>query len=124
MPNYDDVTAYKAEVAISKYHLVKPGSTEGTATIASSATDALLGVTTDIDANAGETVDVAYSDIGLVQAGGTIAAGDPLTSDANGAAVKAAPAAGANNRIVGFAKNAGVAGDIINVFISPGQIQG
>ena len=53
-----------------------------------------------------------------VEAGGAIAAGDPLTSDAQGRAVKAAAA---GDRIIGFAcKAATEAGEIIDYQFAPG----
>jgi hypothetical protein len=52
--------------------------------------------------------------------GGAVAFGDPITSDAAGAAIKALPNASTQVRIIGFAHAAGVAGDIIPYFISPG----
>lgn len=47
----------------------------------------------------------------LVEAGGTIALGDPIASDANGKAVKA----GTSDLINGYACDAGVAGNVIRV---------
>lgn len=61
---------------------------------------------------------------GKVILGGTVAAGDPLTSDASGLAVVAAPAAGVNNDIIGFALEAGVSGDLIKFDARAGVIQG
>jgi hypothetical protein len=47
-----------------------------------------------------------------------------VTADANGRAVAAVPAAGANNRIIGFAERSSVSGDIGLILVQPGLIQG
>lgn len=56
--------------------------------------------------------------------GGTVTRNDRLTSDANAAAVTAAPAAGINAHVVGIALASGVSGDIIPVFLSNSVLQG
>jgi hypothetical protein len=63
--------------------------------------------------------------IAYIEAGAAIAAGAPVTSDAVGRCVTAAPAAGSNVRIVGFAlESASAAGDIIRVMLGFGLMQG
>jgi hypothetical protein len=63
--------------------------------------------------------------IALVVAGAAITRGALVTSDSQGHAVTAAPAAGVNNRIVGMAYEAATAaGDIIRVFLAQGAVQG
>jgi hypothetical protein len=59
-----------------------------------------------------------------VTAGGTVTRGAPLTSDATGRAVVAAPAAGSNVRLIGFARQAAVVGDVFEIVVSPGLMQG
>jgi hypothetical protein len=98
-----------AEAAVSKYRIVKAGVAAGTCVTAAAAADKLLGTSDDLDHAIGEVVDVAVGPVPFVVLGGAVAAGDPLTSDANGAAVVGA----AGNRTIGFAETAGVAGDII-----------
>lgn len=56
--------------------------------------------------------------------GGNVTRGQPLTADAQGRAVAAAPAAGANVYCIGFAEVSGVVGDIGTVIISPFIMQG
>jgi len=118
---------YVAEGAIAAYRIVMHGAADGQVLQATAATDLLIGAAV-IPANqsvvANERVDVALDRFVPVEYGGTIAAGDPLTADASGKAVAAGPAAGTNNRIIGYAGVAGVAGDIVDVYIRPGQIQG
>ena len=55
---------------------------------------------------------------------GTQVNGYVLTTDANGKAIEADPAAGANNNIIGMALESGVDTDIKSVLISPSVKQG
>lgn len=98
-----------AEAAVSKYRILKAGAAAGTCIPAAAAADKLLGTSDDLDHAIGEVVDMAVGPVPIVVLGGAVAVGDPLTSDANAAAVVAA----AGNRIIGFAEKAGVAGDQI-----------
>lgn len=89
------------------------------------ATDFQIGVTGRVAAGAsGDRVDVIRAGIAPVEYSATVVRGAALTADANGKAVTAAPAAGANARIIGMAEISGVSGDIGSVFISPGVMQG
>lgn len=117
--------SYIAASAISKYLLVKPsGVNDGEMVPAAAATDAIAGISQNVDVAQGQLVDVVHDDSANLLLGGTVAPMDPITSDANGKGVKAAPAAGVNNRIVGFALTSGVSGDIIPVLIKIGYLQG
>ncbi len=51
--------------------------------------------------------------------GGTVNAGAPIMSDANGAGIAAVAAAASTRRVVAFALEPGVSGDIIKVRVSP-----
>ena len=86
--------------------------------------DFLMGVLTGLDAAVNEPADVVQGGIADVEYGGVVTRGAPLTSDATGRAVVAAPAAGVNNRIVGFAEVSGVLGDIGAVRLAIGFMQG
>ncbi|MGE0388447.1 MAG: capsid cement protein [Gammaproteobacteria bacterium] len=116
--------SFLAQAAITKYRIVKPGSADGQVLQAAAVGDAMIGVANEIDAAIGERIDVVLVGIADVEYGGTIARGDLLTSDANGKAVAAAPAAGTNNRIVGVALVAGVSGDIGSCVVSQSRPQG
>lgn len=116
--------AYLAEAVIAARRIVKHGSADDKIIQGTSATDKLLGVTTEVAAAINEHTDVIKSGMADVEYGGTVSRGDPLTSDATGRAVVAAPAAGANNRLIGFAEVSGVVGDIGQVWIEPGFMQG
>lgn len=91
-----------------------------TITTAASNTVASLGVCDSMGAPAGGMCDVHRAGLLPVILGGTVEAGDPLTSDASGAAIKAVAAAGTSIRIIGFADEPGIAGDLCETFLSPG----
>ena len=113
-----------AATAIPPYRIVKPGAADGQVALATAATDALMGTTGQLGAAIGERVDVDLGGMPEVELGGTVAAGDPLTADANGKAVKAIPAAGANVRIIGFSDTSGTAGAVITYLHAPSVMQG
>ncbi len=115
---------YTAETAVGANLIVKPGSTDDYVVQAAAATNLLMGISGNIAAGAGERIDIIKRGIADVIYGGTITRGDPITSDANGKAVTAAPATGANVRIIGFAEVSGVSGDVGFVRISQGSLQG
>lgn len=119
-----DFRGYKAQGTVGARRIVKHGSADQTCVIATAATDKLIGTSDSLDKVAGEVVDVDQRRIGEVVLGGTVARGDPLTSDAAGAAVLAAPAGGSNVRLIGYADQSGVVGDVIFYLIEPGHMQG
>ena len=115
---------YVAEGAIAAYRIVKRGSSDDQVAPAAAATDAVFGVCDALGAADTERVDIHQGGQPDVEYGGTVTRGDALVSDANGKAVKAAPAAGANVRIIGFAAVSAVAGDIGPMDYAPGVMQG
>lgn len=119
------VTNHDAGAAVVKFRFVKWGASDHTVVQAAAVGDAIMGVSNILGAEAsGDPVDVVRGGLAKVEYGGTITRGDPLTSDANGKAVKAAPATGVNNRIGGYAEVSGVSGDIGLVDVRPGEFQG
>jgi len=74
-----------------------------------------VGVLQDAPAAAGRPGVVRVFGVSKVKLGGTVAKGDRLTSDANGAAIVAVT----GKQVVGIAMTAGVSGDTANIFISP-----
>jgi hypothetical protein len=125
MSNINLVRNFKSVAgAIPAFTIVKPGAADGLVIPAAAVGDSLIGVTTDIAAAAGDRCDVILSGIADVLYGGTVAFGDLLTTDASGRAVKAVPAAGANNRIIGQAMVSGVVGDIGAVELNQSMMQG
>lgn len=116
---------YTAEGVIPAYRIAKFGAADGGVLVGAAATDKLIGVNDRLPfAAIGDRGDIVRIGICEVEYGGTVAAGDPLTSDATGRAVVAAPAAGSNVRVIGFAEVAGVVGDIGSLNISPCVMQG
>lgn len=107
-----------AEGAVELHCIVKPGAAGGVVK-AAAATDKLLGTSDSLDHATGDLVDVAIGPVPLVRLGGTVAAGDALTSDANGKAIATTTT---GDRIIGFAEIAGVADDIITYLRAPGVL--
>lgn len=119
------VKAYKAGAQIGPYLIVKWDTADYQVVLAAAATDKLVGVSVpNITAPSGQRVDVVLEGIAQVTAGGTVTRGDPLTSDASGRAVTAAPGAGTNNRLIGFAETSAVVGDIFPIRLCQGLMQG
>lgn len=113
-----------AETAVGANLIVKFGSADDKVVLAAAVGDKLMGVSENIAAAIGERCDVVVEGIADVICGGAVTRGDPLTSDANGKGVVAAPAAGTNNRIIGIALASGVLNDIIPVRVCPSMLQG
>ena len=84
---------------------------------ATAATDALIGVTTQIGSESNGRVDVIFSGITEATAGGNIGKGEVLTSDASANVITATQAA---DRVIGIALEDAVAGDFISVLIAQG----
>lgn len=118
------IVNYVAEAALAKYRIVCFGATDGSVKQAAAATDFMIGVTEGFAYAAGDRPDIVRTGLADVEYGGNVTRGQPLTSDAQGRAVAAAPAAGANNRIIGYAEVSGVAGDIGSVLLGAEMIQG
>jgi hypothetical protein len=122
------VKNYVTGGAVGPNRIVKFGSADNTVVLAAAATDKPIGVSrgpsTLGSVASGDRIDVVRLGIYPVVAGGTITRGDPITSDASGGAVTAAPSAGTNNGIIGRAETSAVSGDLVDVYIAPGSFQG
>jgi hypothetical protein len=110
---------FEAEGEIGPYVIVTHGTADYAVKAATGATVALVGTTDELGKLSNGRVDVCTGGIPEVALGGTVAAGDPLTSDASGKAVKATAA---GNRILGFALVSGASGDIIPYQYSLGTL--
>lgn len=110
------IKSYTAEAALPGRRVVKFGSLAGTIIAAAAATDAAIGISDQLDATEGQMADVIMSGSAELELAGTVAAGVAVTADASGLGVAAA--AGAGNVAIGYALQAGVAGDIIDVAIA------
>jgi hypothetical protein len=123
MSNPGLIKAFRSGAPIAARRIVKIEA-DGDVVQAAGATDALVGVSDLGASDAGQTCDVILSDLADVEYGGAVSFGDMLTSDADGRAVAAAPATGANNAIIGQALLDGASGDIGLVHIAKSQMQG
>jgi hypothetical protein len=115
---------YIADTDIAPYLIVKAGSADGYAALATASTDKLKGVSENVQTAAGQVVDVIDDGPGLVVAGGTIADGDWLTVNSSSKAITAAPATGVNAQIIGKALTSAVADDVFPILVQLGQNQG
>lgn len=118
--------AFKASGAIqpARFVVLDP-ALEGVAAQADASADALMGVSQhQVLTPNGGTVDVHLSGIVPVIYGANVRAGYPLTSDANGNAVEAAPGVGVIAQVGGYALVPGVAGDIGVVNLNRQQLKG
>lgn len=118
------IKSYVAAADVAGNRIVKyadPG-TDATVDTAAANTDPSLGVSDRLGAEAGEMLDVHRGGLVDLQLGGTVTAGAPLTSDADGKAIAAVAAAGTTVRIVGYADEPGDANDIIKVMWAPGLL--
>jgi hypothetical protein len=109
-------------VAIAPYLIVKATAAAETVQIAGAATDPLVGSSGQLGCDAGGLLDIVQAGEDEVTAGGNIAFGDPLTSDANGKAVKATATAGSTVSIIGYANQKAVAGDVFRYRVAPGLL--
>lgn len=118
------IVNYVAETALAKFRIVSFGATDGSVKQSTAVSDKSIGVTEGFSYAIGDRPDIVRSGLTDVEYGGTVTRGDPLTSDSVGRAVVAAPAAGVNNRIIGYAEVSGVVGDIGSLYVGPEMIQG
>lgn len=125
MNNPGLIKAFIATAIIAPYRIVKFGVDDNHVLVSAASTDAHIGVTGAVVPQAVESpIDIIMDDIAEIEYGGAVTRGDLLTSDAQGRAVTAAPAAGVNARIIGQAMSSGVLGDIGSVHLNATQIQG
>lgn len=112
-----------AEATITEGQILKNGSAGLQVLPAASVSDKSIGVA-EHDAASGEGIRMQVAGRAKYKAGGTIAKGDLLTSDASGRAVTAAPAQGDNNRIIGYATESAVVNDLFSGMIYASEKQG
>lgn len=113
-----------AQAAIAAFLILKHGTVNNSAALATAAADKLIGTNDGLAKEIGEMVDYPTTGTGEVVLGGNVTRGDPITADAASKGVTAAPAGGTNVRIIGFALQSGVANDVIDYQIAPGLMQG
>lgn len=111
--------------AVAHRQIVAFTANDGEVTAASSSADVIAGVV-DFPGGAadGKRVDVVLFGPAEVLAGGDITPGSDFTSDANGAAVAAAPGAGAKAVTAGFVMTEAADGDFVRAFVQRGLVTG
>lgn len=111
---------YRTATGIAAYLIARHGSDPRSAELATAPTDKLIGAVGELGSEDGGLADIVRGGVSDVRLGGTVENGDPLTADASGKAVKAAPAAGQTIAIIGTAESDGEADDVIPYFVAPG----
>lgn len=115
---------FRAGALIAPYLILKFGPDDQTLVPAAGPTDDLIATNVELEAKAGERFDAAFGGLPEVRYGGPIGRGKPITSDTQGRAVEAAPAAGVRVRIIGFSIASGVPGDVLAYRPAPGFVTG
>ncbi|MEZ5752852.1 MAG: hypothetical protein R3D60_13110 [Paracoccaceae bacterium] len=115
------IKSYEASAAVAANRIVVFSDVSASSKVATAAaaTTPAIGVAGPMDTAAGGMCDVILGGIATLKLGGTVTAGAPIMSDANGAGIAAAAASGETRRIVGFALEPGVSGDLISVNVAP-----
>lgn len=110
-----NVLTFKAAAAIPQGSVVKAGADNKHVAKATAATQKCIGVAQNLASAAEDKVEVALpGGGGKGLAGDTIAFGDLLTSDANGALVATTTA---NDRVVAMAMEDAVVGDLFSIHV-------
>lgn len=104
--------------AANLFCLVKADvSNDESIVLAAAATDPIIGVLVN-KPKAGKAANVQWLGSCKVIAGGTITRGDKVTSDSSGHAITTTSS---GNTVVGYALASAVAGDIVEIFLTPGS---
>lgn len=118
------VKTFTATSLVEKRRIVAFGAASGLAQQALPGAN-LLGVSGVRGAQPGTPLDVYLSDVHGVECGGALEAGDYVTADAQGRAIKAEPAVGATMQVIGRTLDGcDAAGAICDILIQPQQITG
>jgi hypothetical protein len=115
--------AYEASADVTPYRIARFSDVAASQRVANATlnTQPMIGVFDKLagPGTSGTMVDVHRGGLVSVELGGTVTAGQELTSDAQGRAIAAVAAAATRVRIIGFADQPGVVGDIIDAWIEP-----
>lgn len=99
-----------ADFTGKQYHLAVYGANKETLAIAGAGKGLFVILN---EGKLGDLIEGAYAGGAKVKLGGTVAVGDRITADATGKAVVAA----SKEESIGFVNDAGVAGDIVGIYI-------
>ncbi|WP_370269234.1 capsid cement protein [Nioella sp.] len=115
------IKSYEASAEIAGHRIVVFSDPAASAKVAMAAvaTTPAIGVSGPMDAVSGEMCDVVLGGLAQLKLGGTVTAGAPIMSDAAGAGIVAEAAASTTRRVIGFALEPGVSGDLIWVNVAP-----
>ncbi|MBX3545583.1 hypothetical protein [Chelatococcus sp.] len=116
------IKSFAAAAIVAGFRFVKFTANRLEVTLATGSDTHIAGCSDSLGADAGAQLDVMQVGLGEVQLAGTVAAGDPLTADANGKAIKATAHTSNVVHYGGFAQLPGVSGDVIPYIIAPGQL--
>lgn len=123
MQEFGLIKNYTSQGKTDQYRLIAPGSKDGHVSRAGVG-DKLLGASGVRGAQDQARLDVYLDNIRPIKFGGTVAFGDPLTSDADGRAIKADPADGVTIPIAGHAMCSATEGVVGDMHVLPGYITG
>ncbi|MFT4099044.1 MAG: DUF2190 family protein [Rhodoblastus sp.] len=125
MSNPATLKTFFAAGVVAAKSFVKATANRWECAQASAATDKIVGPSDLGAVSVGDAVDVPVDGVAEVTCGAVaIAAGDPITSDANGLAVTAAKVVGQTVHVAGFALVPAAPGDIFPFQVSPSVIVG
>lgn len=115
------IKSYEASAAIGANRIVvfSDVSASSKVALAAAATTPAIGISGPLDAALGEMCDVTLGGLAQLVLGGTVTAGAPIMADADGAGIAAAAAASTTRRVICFALEPGVSGDLIWVNVVP-----
>jgi uncharacterized protein DUF2190 len=111
-----------ASLVTTPNRLVKPTGNPSEVDIVNAANTPFYGVITSLPRAAGEWTDIAISGLVSIEAGGTIADGNPLISDNVGRVVAMNVASATVKNCIGFAYGAATIGQFVSVMPAPKQV--
>lgn len=115
------IKSYEASAAILGSRIVAFSDVAASSKVAqaAAATAPAIGVSGPLGAAQGEMADVILGGLAQLKLGGTVTAGAPIMSDANGAGIAATATAATTRRVIAFALEPGVNNDVIWVNVVP-----
>lgn len=116
------IKSFTAIAVVAAYSIVS--FSVGGVAMATGPTIQFAGLSDNLGAQVGQMVDLIQVGLGEVVAGGPLKAGDPVMSDAEGRAVKAAAVTGQTITVIGFVQADAAMGDIVPILIAPSLIVG
>ena len=115
------IKSYEASAIVRPNRIVVFSDVSASSKVAeaAAATTPAIGVSGPLGAALGEMCDAILGGLAQLKLGGTVTAGAPIMSDASGAGIAAVAQAATTRRVVGFALEPGVSGDVIWVNVNP-----